>query len=482
MSRHIRTVRQAAFTMTTVAGLSALAGLAAPAAHADNGPAYNLSKSIVWVDVTSDLAVEVPFTGGQHKTFTTTVGIECTGFFISTTGDVATAGHCVELNEDLRIAAIQKVINDQELIGGDNRPLDATRLSWPVRMVSQRASVGQPDGIDGGPLSGKHMVTAQIAQSQPFDKGDHALLHIANMSATPALKLAANPPTLGDSIVSIGFPGSVAGNADVIRQPPSFKPGTVSSPTVTGSGAPNIEVSSPMTQGMSGGPTVNLRGEVLGLNSYKLRGETQAFNFITDTDTMRRFFTTQGVTLSTTPAADNGSGSNSGSGNDSGSGNGSGTAPGNGSGNGSGNGNDGKAPAPGSGRDSAVVSQPVSSESDRGLLFGGVALALALGLGGVGVAVARSRRASASAPHLPFPPAPQQWVGHQAPTQAAGDAPWQTWSPQHPQSPTAHAAHSTAAGQHVQEAPFVDPRFTQQPPVPGQPVLEQPFVEQRRAS
>ncbi len=478
MSRHIRTARQAAFTMTAVAGLSALAGMVAPAAHADNGPAFNLGKSIVWVDVNTVVAVDVPFTGGQRKTFTTTVTSLCTGFFISSSADIATAGHCVEMSDNKRIAAIDHVIDEQELTGADGRPLDPRRLSWVTRMVSQQASVGQPDGIDGGPLSGKRMVRAQIVAQQPFENGDHALLHVTNLSGTPALKIASNAPTTGDSVVSIGFPGSVAGAADVSRQPPSFKPGTVSSGTVTGSGAPNTEISSAMTQGMSGGPTVNLRGEVLGVNSFTLRGEAQAFNFITDTDTMRRFFSTQGVTLSTAPAADSGSGSNSGSGNN-GSGNGSGAAPGNGNG----NGNGGVSPVPGTG--SPV--QPASADSDRGLLFGGIVLALVLGgLGGVGAAVARSRRASASAPHLPFPPAPQQWVGHPAPTQAAGGAPWQTWSPQHPQSSTAHAAHGNEAGQHDQAAPFIDPRFTQQrvwtQPVPGQPVLEQPFVEQRRAS
>ncbi|MGH3789718.1 MAG: hypothetical protein ACRDQ9_02760 [Pseudonocardiaceae bacterium] len=43
------------------------------------------------------------------------------------------------------------------------------------------------------------------------------------------------------------------------------------------------EVSAAMTEGMSGGPTIGLDGRALGINSFKIAGETQPFNFIAPT-------------------------------------------------------------------------------------------------------------------------------------------------------------------------------------------------------
>ena len=47
--------------------------------------------------------------------------------------------------------------------------------------------------------------------------------------------------------------------------------------------------------GMSGGPTVNANGEVIGVNSFTISGEEQAFNFITDTRDLNRFLQQNGV-------------------------------------------------------------------------------------------------------------------------------------------------------------------------------------------
>jgi hypothetical protein len=86
-------------------------------------------------------------------------------------------------------------------------------------------------------------------------------------------------------------------------QQPSFKSGTASSQQVKPSGAQSTEINADVSPGMSGGPTVdNNTAEVLGINSYGLHGESQAFNFITDAPTLRTFLQKNGVHLAELPA------------------------------------------------------------------------------------------------------------------------------------------------------------------------------------
>ena len=79
-------------------------------------------------------------------------------------------------------------------------------------------------------------------------------------------------------MISVGFPGAVQPNAAGAEVPqPSYKTGTVSSRQVDDSGIARTEVSATMGSGMSGGPTVNSAGEVIGTNSCgnSLPGERQ---------------------------------------------------------------------------------------------------------------------------------------------------------------------------------------------------------------
>jgi hypothetical protein len=51
-------------------------------------------------------------------------------------------------------------------------------------------------------------------------------------------------------------------------------------------GAPFTEISSAMSGGMSGGPTVDSQGRVIGVNSFGPTGEEESFNFVTGTDSL----------------------------------------------------------------------------------------------------------------------------------------------------------------------------------------------------
>lgn len=146
--------------------------------------------------------------------------------------------------------------------------------------------------------------TVEVKDFQKFESGDNALVKITGMPPLKPLVIAHQAPQPGQALTAVGFPVGVWEVLDPNRLPqPSFKSGTASSQQVSPSGVSTIEINADVSQGMSGGPTVdNDTGEVLGTNSYLIRGETQAFNFITDAGALRSFLQKNGVHLAELPA------------------------------------------------------------------------------------------------------------------------------------------------------------------------------------
>ncbi len=263
-----------------------------------------IDKSIVWVDSAWSASVQVPFKDGTSETYKTTVYAYCTGWFVSDTGHVATAGHCVESDNTLRTNVYANVIDEQGLTG-----VKAENVDWPMTLSDPSIKIDQPSGIEGGVLSGKNAITAQLIASQGFEKGDNALLRIADMKGTPALLVGTEAPKVREKVTSIGFPDLVGSTSDIERQKPSYRSGAVSSRSYSTQGVPRTEIDTDITPGMSGGPSMNEDGQVIGINSaYVYQGAGQA-NYITDTQTLRDFLTANGVKLagpasqSATPAA-----------------------------------------------------------------------------------------------------------------------------------------------------------------------------------
>ncbi|WP_420178609.1 S1 family peptidase [Paenarthrobacter sp. TA1.8] len=300
------TVKKPEKKLTVPAALAALVAapllVASPAAADIN--ADTIDKSIVWVDSAWSASVQVPFKDGTTETFKTTVYAYCTGWFVSDTGHVATAGHCVEADDGLRVSVYSNIIEEQGLTG-----VKAADVDWPMTLGDPSIKIDQPSGIDGGVLSGKTAITAQLIAKQGFEKGDNALLRIADMKDTPALSIGSEAPKVREKVTSIGFPDLVGSTSDVERQKPSYRSGAVSSRSYSTQGVPRTEIDTDITPGMSGGPSMNEEGQVIGINSaYVYQGAGQA-NYITDTQTLRDFLTANGVKLvesasqSATPAA-----------------------------------------------------------------------------------------------------------------------------------------------------------------------------------
>ncbi|GAC1402657.1 MAG: hypothetical protein NVSMB60_19360 [Mycobacterium sp.] len=279
-----------------------------PAAHSDNGNATaGLEKSIVYLQTTWTGFVQVPpsadIKGNGYWTDKLSYSVTCTGFYVSKTAELVTAGHCVDPTKG-REVIVNGYLHDQNAADMTDQAL----ANWTVEGLEKGAPVErgvravQPQGVDGATITTP--TTVQVVDFKATDAGDVALLHLPNLAKeTPGLIIAANAPAVGDPVTSIGFPGDlqdIADQSQIARA--SFKTGSVSSDQVTPQGVTQIEVSAPIGPGMSGGPTVNKDNQVVGVNSAGLK--TQAnFNFITNTPDLRSFLLSHNVVLVQPPPA-----------------------------------------------------------------------------------------------------------------------------------------------------------------------------------
>ncbi len=235
------------------------------------------------------------------------VNTQCTGYVVNPDGYIATAGHCVDPKGDI-IAMMQQKgaewaartgyyadgsLSVNQILGfGDYRVEGLeTKNRGPDRKVTAAWGVSA-GGVDTG-----QSYQARVLKFQPFDKGDGALLKV---EATELPAMALDDETeleVGTEIVSIGYPASVDLVTDASFTP-SFKDGTVSSSkTIQGGLLTVYEISAAVSGGMSGGPTVNLDGDVVGFNSFGIDSsvESQQFNFVRPTDIVNELMADVGV-------------------------------------------------------------------------------------------------------------------------------------------------------------------------------------------
>jgi serine protease Do len=226
---------------------------------------------------------------GAGSTFPFVATWSCTGFVVNPDGWVATAGHCVDPStaKDLILKNAASTYMDQfpdSPVGKDS----VATVEW----LEKNARV-EGDTPDRGPeisltvlygtgtkVAGK--TAASVVDFRPLGKGDIALLKVEKHNM-PSSELASDADvSIGTPILAVGFPEVT----QLVTGPsldPTNKSGTVSKKSTMES-IPEYEINAPVTEGMSGGPTINLNGKVIGLNSFAPAGEPQPFNFIAPAD------------------------------------------------------------------------------------------------------------------------------------------------------------------------------------------------------
>lgn len=292
------------------ASLLAAAGAVtgAPAAPADSNKDAlgSLEKSIVFLQTQWTGSILVPpsadAAGEGYWTKKLKYSVTCTGWYASEEAHIVTAGHCVDPGQG-RLVLLDGYLHEQDAPSFKDEAYANWRVEGDMGGSPPDRSVRaiQPNGVADSTITSA--TTVEVVDVKAPEAGDIALLHVPNMSKpTPGLVVAENAPKVGDSVTSIGFPGDlqdIADQSQIARS--SFKTGTISSNQVMPSGVVQIEVSTELAPGMSGGPTVNKDGQVVGVNSRGLT--TQAgFNFITNTPDLRAFLTSHNVPLVKPPA------------------------------------------------------------------------------------------------------------------------------------------------------------------------------------
>ncbi|MGI5133202.1 trypsin-like peptidase domain-containing protein [Pseudonocardia sp. CA-107938] len=252
----------------------------------------------------------------------------CTGWF-DTPSTIATAGHCVDPKVGRAELDWQHQTYDPDT--GTFTPPPAGRPD-PVATVW----AFQPHE-SGGVLDTP--VKVHVEDYRSVGDGDTAALSVAGMPAGAPLAVAATDPRIGQNVTSIGYAGlnlmdtdgvdlsSLAiANSDVgqsiarmlqdSRLQPVNTSGTISSRQYRG-GVPVYQVSADFDQGMSGGPTLNSDGEVVGLNSQMtIPFAAQNFNVVTDTARLRKFLHANTDTTSAISGSATGTGTGGGTGHD----------------------------------------------------------------------------------------------------------------------------------------------------------------------
>jgi S1-C subfamily serine protease len=98
------------------------------------------------------------------------------------------------------------------------------------------------------------------------ESGDIAFLVADDPAKLPAaLPISHAPATLGASVFTIGYP-----RADVMGESPKLTDGVISSVNGVRDDPDSYQISVPIQPGNSGGPLVNMRGEVVGVVSGML--------------------------------------------------------------------------------------------------------------------------------------------------------------------------------------------------------------------
>ncbi|NWF86904.1 trypsin-like peptidase domain-containing protein [Candidatus Bathyarchaeota archaeon] len=250
------------------------------------------------------------------------VGVAGSGFFVASTGYVATAGHVVYCftqenfaqDPDTRIFVMTASFDvllqalQQQANYNYNPAQQAALLAYmqtngqfqstPVRVVY--AVLGQVEATLTE-IEAKGWV-ARVVTVSPYIERDLALLKVEGLTNCPVL-------TIGDSDkVSTGYNVYMFGFPDVISfQLPSpqtllaplMTSGIISAERITNFDTPCFQTDAAITHGMSGGPGLDANGEVIGICSRgsisEAMQEAAGFNFLIQSNVLKSLLTESSV-------------------------------------------------------------------------------------------------------------------------------------------------------------------------------------------
>jgi hypothetical protein len=242
-------------------------------------------------------------TGDDAKEFT--VRTQCTGFVVNPDGWIGTAGHCVDVRSG-KEAIVEQAATWAVSTGWYKAGTTVDQLvkhqNYRVNTFDENDKLKR-NTVDrtittawGASVSGVEVAKskpARIIGFQKYELGDAALLKVDEKDLN-AIPLTDGPePDINANVVAVGYPAVIDGYTDPDLTP-TFNQGTISSKkTVAGGLLPVLQLSASLSGGMSGGPTVDYSGEVIGVNSSRFIGEP--FNYAVTADRIRELLSGSGV-------------------------------------------------------------------------------------------------------------------------------------------------------------------------------------------
>jgi pSer/pThr/pTyr-binding forkhead associated (FHA) protein len=232
-----------------------------------------------------------------------TAGTSCSGFIVDPNGYITTAGQCLDLDlgaERLIDAFAERAWErDRGRSIGRFASLEELRehaqAEWTV-VSPTRPSHVRPDrlvrvayGASIGAPPTSLRLPARVRRVRSFANGDVALVKIEAQDL-PALELAGPVPVRTET-VSVGFDGPLSESLA-----PTFEQGSITARKTVGDGLRNVyAVSASLSAGMGGGPTVDLDGRVVGVNSTDPDHLRQASNLISPASEVGQLLRDEGV-------------------------------------------------------------------------------------------------------------------------------------------------------------------------------------------
>ncbi|MEV8441353.1 serine protease [Actinosynnema sp. NPDC051121] len=224
----------------------------------------------------------------------------CSGVVIRPDGHVATASHCVHTGPQGGAGALfDAAVRDLSAAGRIADPVAAKAQlaehavaegAAPDRPIDRSIRVERMEATGDGPI--RDVAPATVVDLVAPTDGDVAVLKVPR-DHLPSLAIREDQTPVGTPILAIGYPGSAGAAVDPSLEP-SSKNGQVSARR-TQDDRPFYEFSAAATQGMSGGPVVDVEGRIVGLVSRGSPGETQSFNFAAASTTLLDLLAGKGV-------------------------------------------------------------------------------------------------------------------------------------------------------------------------------------------
>ncbi len=310
--------RYRVFALLSATALAVLAG--SPAASADGGrphanpeevAAARIRPAVMYLAAQTYGRVRLP-TGQLLSQYGVGIGMpylatwDCTGFVVNPDGWVATAGHCVDA-ESAKELILKNAASDYmgQFPDSPEGRDPAAALAWLQKNARVEGTSDQGLEISvtlvygtGTKVAAK--LPANVVDFRSLQKGDVAILKVEKHNL-PSSELATDADvSIGTSILAVGFPLSTI-RVTGPSLDPTNKSGKVSKKS-TVAGSPVYEIDAPISEGMSGGPTIDLGGKVIGVNSFGPVGEPQAFNFVAPADGLATMLVGKGVKATLGPA------------------------------------------------------------------------------------------------------------------------------------------------------------------------------------